>query len=151
MRKSIFFTGIVCCLIFSNIAMAAQKSLINPTTIDPIAIPLNIKYLTKGPVFKEDSVLRVSIVMEEIYPSIYIEAISRGSEEGEPDKVKKYYFLSSFDIAKKIDIKAGFLIGLKFLKWEKWNEFILKSEKKKFKLKYNSKHQFEIEVMKNKQ
>ena len=138
---------LVLCL-FLPISAASEKNNILPITPATITIPSNIHYLTMGPRLQGKS-LRVSIVVEEIYPSIFIEEITFGDVEGDPDIVTNSYFLSGFEVVKKLGGKKWSpLNNINLIKWHKWNEFEAKHIKTKFKIIYNSKNNFNIEIIK---
>ncbi len=50
-----------------------------------ISIPTEVYFLTTGPRHMNKKALRISFVVEEIYPSIYVEEITYGDTEGDPD------------------------------------------------------------------
>ena len=139
---------LVFCL-FLPVSAASEKSNILPITPATITIPSNIHYLTMGPRLQSKKSLRVSVVVEEIYPSLFIEEITFGDVEGDPDIVTKSYFLSGFDIVKKLGGKKWSpLNNINLIKWHKWNEFEAMHNKTKFKIIYNTKNNFKIEKIK---
>ncbi len=133
---------LIVCFLFAQLIFG-KEFIIKPIKIDNPKIPLNIRFLTSGSMMGR-KFLRVSILVEEVYPSIFIEEIIRGNVEGEADKVKGYYLISGFDIAKKFGYT--WLIGLKFNKWNSWNEFEMSDTKTRFLIRYNKHKQFQIKA-----
>ena len=134
---------------FSASSIASEKNTILPIKSVTIAIPTNIHYLSMGPRFRGEKSLRVSIVIEEIYPSIFVEEITFGDVEGDPDIVTKSYYLSGFDVTEKLgEKKWSRLNNINYIKWHQWNEFEMKHNKIKFKIIYNSNNKFNIEIIK---
>ena len=135
--------------LFLSTSTASEKNNILPVTPATITIPSNIHYLTMGPRLQGKKSLRVSIIVEEIYPSIFVEEITFGDVEGAPDIVTNSYFLSGFEIVKKIGGKKWSpLNNINLIKWHKWNQFEMKHNKTKFKIIYNSKNNFNLEIIK---
>jgi hypothetical protein len=137
---------IVLVFVLFGFLLCTQTAFGNEFTVKPIEIenpeiPLNIRFLTTGSMLGS-KFIRVSIMIEEIYPSIFIEEIIRGEVEGEPDKIVSHYLISGFDIAEKFGYTS--LMGLKFVKWNAWNEFEMADKKIEFVVRYNDKKQFQI-------
>ncbi len=144
-------TPIICSVFytfFSVSSIGSEKNTILPITPATIAIPTNIHYLSMGPRFRSEKSLRVSIIVEEIYPSIFVEEINFGDVEGDPDVVAKSYFLSGFDITERLgENKRTRLNNINYIRWLQWNEFEMKHNEIKFKITYNSNSKFNIETI----
>ena len=147
MNKLTLLIFLVFNMLISASSIAAEKNIILPAKSASITIPTNIHYLSMGPRFRVKR-LRVSIVVDEIYPSIFIEEITSRDTEGKPDIISNSYYLVGEDITGKLgDKKWSRLDTFKSIKWHKWNEFEMNHKKIKFKIIYNSNNKFNIIII----
>ena len=115
-------------------------------------MPTEVYLLTTGPRYMNKKALRVSFVAEEIYPSVYVEEITYGDTEGDPDIITRSSWLVGSDIAAafKYREKYGYeyLTNLEFKSWSKWNEFTIQEKHNKFRIKYNPDNKFNVTKIK---
>ncbi len=137
-------------LLFGNIS--AETIQIKPLKGATVSIPTNVYFVTTGPRYMNKTALRVSFIAEEIYPSVYVEVITYGDTEGDPDIITASYWLSGSDIAKGFNYNSKYgyedLTNLEFKSWLKWNEFTLTERHNKFLIKYNADKKFIITIIK---
>lgn len=148
--KYIIITFISCVVFLGN--SSAETIKVNPIKGATISIPTEVYFVTTGPRHMDRKALRISIIIEEVYPSIYVEEITYGDTEGDPDIITSSSWLNGFDIAKAFNYKDKYgyeyLTNLQFNSWTKWNEFTIKERHNKFKIKYNSNNNFDVSRIK---
>ncbi len=139
----ILFTFLVA--LFVQPASMGQSVTIKAKDTPPLSIPLNVRHLSTGPRELGRRGLRVCIVIEEIYPSIYLEEIAYGNVEGDPDLVTTSYYLNGFDVARAFGYR--WLEGLRFMNWISWNKFEMEDSRTHFRISYHSDGQVEMEKL----
>jgi hypothetical protein len=102
-------------------------------------MPVNVHFTTTGPGMADNKRLKVSIIVEEIYPSIYIEEITVG-EEDKRALATRTYLLNGSDIANSLGYK--WLSGLHFVEWIDGSQFEMEDDTMRFVIQYTSKREF---------